>query len=252
MIVQYKKEDFDPHDKRMVNKVRSVDERDFRKFTDTKRTSEPLINFGEATVDANDSVNLSTDAHENGADPQRTTAELKNLETKIVEYKGKIEAAVYQLSGVETLLAFVSDDKLGDLILEKEKQNDNISELNFELNVLEDQKSSLLASYGNIEDVKNRVAELEKQIEMYLDNCDKLRRMQDVSVIEDLPEIRDNIEFCENMVDTLQDELNGLREKLGEFDQPDCSPSDPQKELSKKRRNQKKVNHCPMVLYPGE
>ena len=46
---------------------------------------------------------------------------------------------------------------------------------------------------------------------MYLDNCDKLRRMQDVAVIEELPEIRDNIEFCENMVDTLQVELNGLR-----------------------------------------
>ena len=49
---------------------------------------------------------------------------------------------------------------------------------------------------------------------MYLDNCEQLRRMQDVSVVEDLPEIRDNIEFCENMVDTLQDELNGLRGKL--------------------------------------
>ena len=46
---------------------------------------------------------------------------------------------------------------------------------------------------------------------MYLDNCEQLRRMQDVSVVEELPEIRDNIEFCENMVDTLQDELNGLR-----------------------------------------
>lgn len=41
--------------------------------------------------------------------------------------------------------------------------------------------------------------------------------MQDVSVIEELPEIRDNIEFCENMVDTLQDELNGLRGKLVYF-----------------------------------
>lgn len=46
---------------------------------------------------------------------------------------------------------------------------------------------------------------------MYLDNCEQLRRMQDVAVIEELPEIRDSIEFCENMVDTLQDELNGLK-----------------------------------------
>ena len=35
--------------------------------------------------------------------------------------------------------------------------------------------------------------------------------MQDVAIVEELPEIRDSIEFCENMVDTLQEELNGLR-----------------------------------------
>ena len=45
--------------------------------------------------------------------------------------------------------------------------------------------------------------------------------MQDVAVVEELPEIRDNIEFCENMVDTLQDELNGLLGTCGEESQID-------------------------------
>ena len=49
---------------------------------------------------------------------------------------------------------------------------------------------------------------------MYLDNCEQLRLMQDISSVEDLPEIRDSIEFCENMVDTLQSELTGLKGKL--------------------------------------
>ena len=44
-----------------------------------------------------------------------------------------------------------------------------------------------------------------------MDNCEQLRLMQDVAIVEELPEIRDSIEFCENMVDTLQEELNGLR-----------------------------------------
>ena len=35
--------------------------------------------------------------------------------------------------------------------------------------------------------------------------------MQDVAIVEELPEIRDSIEYCENMIDTLQEELNGLR-----------------------------------------
>jgi len=48
---------------------------------------------------------------------------------------------------------------------------------------------------------------------MYLDNCEQLRLMQDVAIVEELPEIRDSIEFCENMVDTLQDELNGLKSR---------------------------------------
>ena len=44
-----------------------------------------------------------------------------------------------------------------------------------------------------------------------MDNCEQLRLMQDAAIVEELPEIRDSIEFCENMVDTLQEELNGLR-----------------------------------------
>lgn len=41
--------------------------------------------------------------------------------------------------------------------------------------------------------------------------------MQDISLAEDLPEIRDSIEFCENMVDTLQSELTGLKSKITRF-----------------------------------
>ena len=52
---------------------------------------------------------------------------------------------------------------------------------------------------------------------MYLDNCEQLRLMQDISLAEDLPEIRDSIEFCENMVDTLQSELTGLKSKITRF-----------------------------------
>ena len=52
---------------------------------------------------------------------------------------------------------------------------------------------------------------------MYLDNCEQLRLMQDISLAEDLPEIRDSIEFCENMVDTLQSELTGLKSKITWF-----------------------------------
>ena len=44
-----------------------------------------------------------------------------------------------------------------------------------------------------------------------MDNCEQLRLMQDVAIVEELPEIRDSIEYCENMIDTLQEELNGLR-----------------------------------------
>ena len=47
--------------------------------------------------------------------------------------------------------------------------------------------------------------------QVFLDNCEQLRLMQDVAIVEELPEIRDSIEFCENMVDTHQQELNGLR-----------------------------------------
>lgn len=198
-----------------------------RKKTEIKDDSAPSSHHGSS-----DSLSQTSQSQE-----------LKRVDMEIAELKSKIESEAHLLSGVETLLDFVSDDKRADLLVKQEQHKTRISELNDDLNALEDEKSFLLASFGKLDDVKNRVAELEKQIETYLDNCEQLRRMQDVSVIEELPEIRDNIEFCENMVDTLQDELNGLREKLvklGEIDQVDGIP-DPEVQLTKRKNKQKKV-----------
>lgn len=235
----------------------NVDERDFKKKTNelmcfdspaksSLSSSSTMSPARRLTIESNKNIFgfngkiLPSPQEEIDAIDSYNSIELKRIEARIVEIKVKIEAEAHKLSGVETLLDFVGEDRIDDLMNNRMKHNDNITELNEELNGLEDEKSSLLASFGKVEDMKHRVVELEKNIEKYLDNCEQLRRMQDVSVPEDLPEIRDSIDFCENMVDALLDELNGLREKLGELDEPDSIP-DPEMQLVKQKHNQRKV-----------
>ncbi|XP_066928648.1 dynamin-binding protein-like [Clytia hemisphaerica] len=173
----------------------------------------------------------------------QNSQELKRIDTDIAELKSKIEAEAHLLAGVETLLDIVAvEEKRKDLVTKQEQHNTNIVELNEDLNALEDQKSFMLSSLGKVDDILQRVQELETQIEMYLDNCEQLRLMQDVAIVEELPEIRDSIEFCENMVDTLQDELNGLRAKLTEMGQLEQEDADEEVGIEEqKRKKQMKV-----------
>ncbi|XP_065653962.1 dynamin-binding protein-like isoform X2 [Hydra vulgaris] len=181
------------------------------------------------TINSTEKLNANMQRHD-----------LYQIDTEIAQLKSKLEFESHQLAGVETLLGVVSEDNRKDLYAKQEHHESMINELNDSLHALEDEKSYVLASFGKVEDVKNRVNELEKQIEQYLNNCEQLRCMQDFSDIEELPEIRDNIIFCENMVDTLQDELSGLREKLGELDQFDGN-NDPEKMLQKRKKNLCKI-----------
>ncbi|XP_065641623.1 dynamin-binding protein isoform X2 [Hydra vulgaris] len=181
------------------------------------------------TINSTEKLNANMQRHD-----------LYQIDTEIAQLKSKLEFESHQLAGVETLLGVVSEENRKDLYAKQEHHESMINELNDSLHALEDEKSYVLASFGKVEDVKNRVNELEKQIEQYLNNCEQLRCMQDFSDIEELPEIRDNIIFCENMVDTLQDELSGLRDKLGELDQFDGN-SDPEKMLQKRKKNLRKI-----------
>lgn len=171
----------------------------------------------------------------------QNSIDLKRIDTEIAELKSKIEAEAHLLAGVETLLDFVSEEKKPDLYSKQNQHNDNIVEMNKNLIDLENQKSYLLASLGKVDDILFRVEELEKQISMYLDNCEQLRLMQDVAIVEELPEIRDSIDFCENMVDTLQDELNGLKEKLSEMGQLSQDDGDTGEDDAEERKRKKQM-----------
>ena len=47
----------------------------------------------------------------------------------------------------------------------------------------------------------------------YKDNCAKLHRMKNIAKNEEIAEIKDGIEFCENMVETLSEEMAVLQRK---------------------------------------
>ena len=61
------------------------------------------------------------------------------------------------------------------------------------------------------EDVKSNKLFSLVFIESYQENSEKLHRLQEFATVEELTEIRDGIEFCDNMVETLQEEMRSLK-----------------------------------------
>jgi len=141
--------------------------------------------------------------------------DIESVEQKISLIQGQIESESSMLFGIESLLKDSEDESKRKALISRQRTlSSSLMDLNEELFAYQDEKSYLLASCGDIIAIRNRIEDLSKQIESYKDNGVKLRRMKDIARIEEVEEIKDGIEFCDHMVETLQDEIVVLRKEV--------------------------------------
>eukprot|EP00794_Sanderia_malayensis_P016675 gene16675-18367_t len=141
--------------------------------------------------------------------------QLESVEERIVQIKGQIMSEANMLSGIETLLEVSDDDsKKNELLSKKRSLSASLLNLDDELNAYQDEKSCLLAVSGDVAAIRARIKELSDLIDDYQDNSRKLRKMKEIASIDELEDIRDGIEFFDNMTEDLLEEITSLKTQV--------------------------------------